>query len=117
MNSNTPPYCIVRKCCLVCEHASIGDIDHRDESIPCHHRDNMVDGGTPRVAPTHVCECFELTTLLSRCPKMDMRGWKWPCKYLKIGPGRHAECCSPTEKDCPKRQLRNTVSKSCWDYK
>ena len=55
---------VVKKCCLICDHAVVEDIDDLDNLIPCHCRENMKHGGSPCMEQDDVCEYFVMNSLL-----------------------------------------------------
>ena len=59
-------YCTVKKCCLICDHAAVEDIDDMDYLIPCNNPENMAEhGGSPCMEQDDVCEYFMLNSLLT----------------------------------------------------
>ena len=59
-------YCTAKKCCLICEYATIEDIDDIDQSIPCTHPENVTKSDlSVWVDQDHVCKHFMLNTILT----------------------------------------------------
>lgn len=57
----------VKKCCLICDHAVIEDIDDLDNLIPCNCQENMTEhGGSPCMEQDDVCEHFMLNSILAQ---------------------------------------------------
>jgi len=57
-------YCIVKPCCMICDHAEIADIDDLDNLVPCHCPENIKNGGSPCMEAGAVCKYFMLNSIL-----------------------------------------------------